>query len=251
MRILFTMAVAALLSGCSRELAGHTANVGEVLAQVEHAQIFKTISEFYRNKHQVPIPYEILSGTATLNSGIATGASPNIAFIGRGVFPGLRLEGNLDFQRTFIITPAMGLSTRLRARALFQYAICSRTPRTTCDFQEFLKEFDKLGSVAPTGQQSRRSDGLAVAVIRLVGKLPQGPLVGDGVQCNNNRTLERIDGVDYCFISTPEHSSQEVEALFTRRLASVTQGIAQGGVITQGTRQLVVPAGPEPLVGRR
>jgi hypothetical protein len=160
MRIVL-MSILVMLSSCAKQQAGHTANMAEALVQVEHGRVLRGIAEFYKNKSRVPIPYEIQSGSATMNDGVVTGPNPNIAFIGRGVFPGWRLEGNLDFQRTFSITPFLGLSERLRAHVLFQYAICNRPPVTSCDFEELLRKFTQIGSVAPTGDQAERSDGLA------------------------------------------------------------------------------------------
>ena len=265
MRPLFLLiTILVLQSGCSPQHAGHTVNVGQVLARVERDQIYRHIAEFYVNPSRIPVTYEILAGSATLNSGV--GANTDVSFVGTGAFRALNLSGDIAFQRNFTITPVMALSSRLRARELFRYAICNELPRTSegfprdpCDFEVFRVEFEKYGTIEATGRRRDGPDSLTTALMRLVGPLPRGPLVGRGAQCDRNPTREVVgdfyadlSAIPYCFIEAGGRSSQEVQARFTQWVASVTQAIADGGIISQvEKRGLLVPAGPEFSIGPR
>ncbi|WP_169742829.1 hypothetical protein [Muricoccus aerilatus] len=205
-----------VLTGCASELAGHTANIGLALTQVEQGNIYRNVAASFEDRDFVPIPYILQEGTATLNDDISTGISPNISLIGRAI-TGFKLDGGLTFQRTFKIKPQDGLSNRLRARELFRHAICHPKPEDGCQASALEQAFQRLGSVGPRGLPVQTSDGLTEAIITLVGDLPPGPFIFRDAPCVDRNLRDYIDGHFYCF------KDQHARSQFTLWLAAVTQ----------------------------
>jgi hypothetical protein len=277
MRIVFALSIL-LLVGCAREHAGHTANIGEVIATVERQQIYRNLANSRINPHFLPVPYELGAGTSTLNNEIGAGISdPGFSFIGRAI-SGLSISGSNTFQRSFDIIPERGISERLRSRLLIQYAMwgfCSTSQRSSgrsehqnCTFNEFKHEFDRLGSLDNSGGVVEgRSDNLGVAIANLVGRLPDSPLVEVGSACSVSRARETVDGQVFCFLGKENWSDQAVEAAFIAWFAAVTQGIllpaartadrSQNGESSGGGRvsserapSALRAPGPAPLINR-